>query len=140
VKSWRLHSGVARRICECTRVLPQTYLRRTGGICAPESAQDRHSLPISPEKLRRAMQARGISARVLSKKAGLSEATISHAMAGRQLAPDTVKKIADVLARIPPLVSVDELFDIVLISRRARGHARDTEAGAPSTAHGIPWR
>jgi len=36
--------------------------------------------PISPAKLKRAMHARGLSARLLSKKAGVSEATISHAM------------------------------------------------------------
>jgi transcriptional regulator with XRE-family HTH domain len=69
-------------------------------------------LPISPEKLKRAMHARGLSARRLSEIAHVSEATVSHAMMGRHLAPDTVRKIAGALSRVPPLESVGELLDL----------------------------
>jgi hypothetical protein len=52
-----------------------------------------------------------LSSRDVSKKAKISEATISHALAGKYLDPKTVRALAKTLAGIPVLEAVGQLLD-----------------------------
>jgi plasmid maintenance system antidote protein VapI len=59
------------------------------------------------------MHCRGLTAKRLSQIAEVSEATVSHALTGKRLAAETVRRLASALSRIPPLHSADELLEIL---------------------------
>ncbi len=61
--------------------------------------------------LRHEMRLRGLTGAALGRLAGLSNATISNALAGRRLHPSTFRKIAAHLARVEVIPGADALAD-----------------------------
>lgn len=53
---------------------------------------------VLPSALRHQMAVRGMSGRELAEVAGVSPASVSHAMAGRPISPATLQKICAALA------------------------------------------
>ena len=63
----------------------------------------------NPTALRRQMALRGLSGADLASEASISAPTMTAALAGRSLSPQTVRSIATALTRIPSIVSEDLL-------------------------------
>jgi hypothetical protein len=59
--------------------------------------------------LRREMRLRGLTGTALGRLTGLSNATISNALAGRRLHPSTFRKIAANLARVEVIPGAEAL-------------------------------
>ncbi len=74
--------------------------------------------------LRQALAERGLHPGELAARAGVSGPTLSHALAGRPLAPCTVRRLLTALAGIPPLPGAD-----YLISMSAAEVRTPTQAG-----------
>lgn len=68
------------------------------------------SINIKADALARAMSLRGITAAELAKQTGLSAATISHALNGRRVGAQTLRKICLYLARQQVLDGAEELI------------------------------
>ena len=64
---------------------------------------------IDSEALRRELGRRGMTQAELATVAGLSEATVSHAMVGRRIAWTTIRKMARALTAIPTLPGAEVL-------------------------------
>ena len=69
----------------------------------------KRGLRLSRVILRRQMALRGLSGVDLAAEAHISAPTMTAALAGRNLSPQTVRSIASALARIPSIVSEDLL-------------------------------
>ncbi len=67
------------------------------------------SVRIDPHELRHAMRIRGLTGTELARRAGVSQATISHALNGRRIRPATLRRINAVLRGVRPLNSVKAL-------------------------------
>jgi transcriptional regulator with XRE-family HTH domain len=65
---------------------------------------------ISSGRLRLELARRGWALSDLATAAGISPPTVSAAIAGRALAPNTVRRIALALAGTPPVDGVDDLL------------------------------
>ncbi len=63
----------------------------------------------NPTALRRQMALRGLTAAHLAVESRISAPTMSAAMAGRRIGPQTVRAIATALSRIPTVISEDLL-------------------------------
>ena len=74
-----------------------------------EATSSAHGIRFNPVALRRQMALRGLSGTDLAAEARISAPTMSAAMAGRSLSPQTVRSIAAALTRIPAIVSEDLL-------------------------------
>ena len=59
--------------------------------------------------LRRQMRLRGLTGSALGRLTGLSDATISHALAGRRLHPSSFRKIGAHLARLEVIPGAEDL-------------------------------
>jgi transcriptional regulator with XRE-family HTH domain len=59
--------------------------------------------------LRRHMRLRGLTGSDLARMSGLSDATISHALAGRHLHPSSFRKIVAHLARVDVIPGAEDL-------------------------------
>lgn len=77
---------------------------------------DRRVRPAAPfgvavkgEVLRQQMRLRGLTGTALARATGLSDATISNALAGRRLHPATFRKIAAHLAKVDPIPGSESL-------------------------------
>ena len=71
----------------------------------------RHRL--KPERLRLELLRRGLDGQTFAKHAGISPATVSHVLNGRVANPRTIVKVATALARIPPLIGIEETHEEV---------------------------
>jgi transcriptional regulator with XRE-family HTH domain len=77
--------------------------------------RDRHVRPapfgvaVKGEVLRQQMRLRGLTGTALARATGLSDATISNALAGRRLHPATFRKIAAHLAKVDPIPGAESL-------------------------------
>jgi transcriptional regulator with XRE-family HTH domain len=63
---------------------------------------------------RRELARRGMSQRELAVAAGVSEPTVSHAMAGRMVSYLTIRKFARALTVTPPLLGSDGIIATLL--------------------------
>lgn len=68
------------------------------------------SVAINGHRLEHELALRGLSARVFARHARLSVLTVRAAMAGRRIAPASLKLIAETLAGIPVLEVADALL------------------------------
>lgn len=68
------------------------------------------SVVVNARRLRQELARRGLSARDLAGQARLSVLTVRAAMAGRPIAPSSLKLIAETLKRIPVLEVADALL------------------------------
>jgi len=68
------------------------------------------SVAVHAAHLRREMARRGWECIDLAREAGLSQATIREALAGRRIAAKSLGLIALALSRWPPLAGVDDLL------------------------------
>jgi transcriptional regulator with XRE-family HTH domain len=68
------------------------------------------SVPINTERLMREMARRGWSRRDLARAAGISAPTVTMALAGRPVAPVTLKRIALALLAAKPVEGIDSLL------------------------------
>ena len=68
------------------------------------------SAAVNAVELRHQMRLRGLTGAELARKAGVSPATISHALNGRRIHPTKLRAISAALHRIPPLPGVDALL------------------------------
>jgi hypothetical protein len=59
--------------------------------------------------LRHQMRLRGLTGTALARLTGLSDATISHALAGRRLHPSTFRKIVAHLAKVELIPGAEDL-------------------------------
>ena len=64
---------------------------------------------VKGDVLRRQMWLRGLTGTDLARLSGLSDATISHALAGRRLHPTSFRKIVAHLARVDVIPGADDL-------------------------------
>ncbi len=64
---------------------------------------------IDAAKLRHAMRIRGLTGTELARRAGVSQATISHTINGRRIHPGTLRAINAALHSVPPLEDVEAL-------------------------------
>jgi transcriptional regulator with XRE-family HTH domain len=67
------------------------------------------SLHLQTDALRVALALRGLDQRDLAQEAGLSEATVSHAITGRAVNAQTLRRIAAALERLPKMPGAAEL-------------------------------
>ena len=65
---------------------------------------------VSASRLRLELARRGWSHGDLARSAGISPPTVSAAMAGRAVAPRTVRRIAQALATAPTIEGIDTLL------------------------------
>ncbi len=65
---------------------------------------------LSVDVLAREIARRGWNHTDLARTAGISNATVTAARAGRPVSPGTLRRIAAALASVPPLDGVDELL------------------------------
>ncbi len=68
-----------------------------------------YSVRIDTRELRHAMRIRGLTGAELARRAGVSQATISHTINGRRIHPATLRAINAVLHSVPPLEDVEAL-------------------------------
>jgi len=68
------------------------------------------SVSINANRLRQELARRGLSSRELARHAKLSVLTVRSALAGRRIAPASLKQIAESLERIPVLAVADDLL------------------------------
>ena len=68
--------------------------------------------PVNVTKLRALMGARGISATMLAKKAGLSKTTVTNALRGGHLEPLTVIALSNALDRMTASETAVTLLDV----------------------------
>ncbi len=68
------------------------------------------SVSINARRLRQELARRGLSSRELAREAQLSVLTVRAALAGRPIAPASLKQIAATLERIPVLAIADDLL------------------------------
>jgi len=91
---------------------------------------------VNAEVLRREIACRGLEQQEFARLAGISEATLSHCMGGRDISTATLRKLAAALAEIP---SIRGMSDLVIVGSssdspvRASGRAR-TSTALQSTA------
>ncbi len=64
---------------------------------------------VRADALRHQMRLRGLTGAALARLTGLSDATISHALAGRRLHPATFRKIVVHLARVEIIPGAEDL-------------------------------
>jgi transcriptional regulator with XRE-family HTH domain len=64
---------------------------------------------VKGDVLRRQMRLRGLTGTALARMSGVSDATISHALAGRRLHPTTFRKIVAHLARVDVIPGAEDL-------------------------------
>jgi hypothetical protein len=64
---------------------------------------------VKGDVLRRQMWLRGLTGTDLARLSGLSDATISHALAGRRLHPTSFRKIVAHLARVDVIPGAEDL-------------------------------
>ncbi len=77
---------------------------------APDvTAAPPYSVRIDTRELRHAMRIRGLTGAELARRAGVSQATISHTINGRRIHPATLRAISAVLHSVPPLEDVEAL-------------------------------
>ena len=62
-----------------------------------------YSLLVEPVQLRHAMRIRGLTGAELARRAGVSQATISHALNGHRIHPATLRAIDSALRSMPPV-------------------------------------
>jgi transcriptional regulator with XRE-family HTH domain len=67
---------------------------------------------ICSARLRLELARRGWGHRDLARAAGISPPTVSAAIAGRPVAPRTLKRIAEALATVAPVDGVDQLLAV----------------------------
>jgi transcriptional regulator with XRE-family HTH domain len=68
------------------------------------------SVRLSTSRLRYELARRGWGHSDLARVAGISAPTVSAAMAGKAMAPRTLKRIAAALVATPPVDGVDDLL------------------------------
>jgi transcriptional regulator with XRE-family HTH domain len=68
------------------------------------------SVPINTERLMREMARRGWGRADLARAAGISAPTVTLALAGRPVAPSTLKHIAQALLAAKPIEGIDTLL------------------------------
>jgi hypothetical protein len=76
---------------------------------APRSGSRPYGLPVNGEELLREMRRLGLTGAALARRAGVSPATISHAINGRRLHPDKLAAIRTALDGVKPLPGLDRL-------------------------------
>lgn len=86
------------------------------------------SIPIDPDRLRYELAIRGLSAINLAKRARLSPATVSAALAGKPIAESSVVLIAEVLEATPASDFLRRL--VAPVVREASG---DQQPASPPT-------
>jgi len=62
------------------------------------------------QRLHRELARRGWNSSILAREAGVSPPTVSAALAGRPIAPKSVRMMAAALARVPPVPAIDALI------------------------------
>lgn len=67
-------------------------------------------LKVNGDELRRQLEIRGLLARDLAELAGLSPASVSHALAGRSISPRTFRAITRALAQTDPAPGAEALL------------------------------
>jgi transcriptional regulator with XRE-family HTH domain len=70
------------------------------------------SIAIDPQRLRRDLARRALSASELAREARLSGATVSAALAGRPVAASSLRLMADALLRVPVVAAIDALLPV----------------------------
>jgi hypothetical protein len=68
------------------------------------------SVIVHPGRLRQEMARRGWAGKDLARESRLSAATVSAALSGRPIAARSVTLIAEALARVPVLATIDSLL------------------------------
>jgi transcriptional regulator with XRE-family HTH domain len=68
------------------------------------------NVTIDPAGLRRELGRRGMTAAECAAIAGLSEATVSHAMTGHRVSHVTVRRLARALTVTPTLTGIDSII------------------------------
>lgn len=66
-------------------------------------------IELDPDGLRRAMAVRGLTQAELAAVAGVTEATVSHAMTGRRVDHTTVRKLARAMMLTPAMPGADSI-------------------------------
>ena len=80
---------------------------------SPESAQTAgpFGVAIKGDVLRQQMRLRGLTGTELARLAGLSDATISNALAGRRVHPGTFRRIVVQLAKLDVIAGAEALVN-----------------------------
>ena len=76
---------------------------------ADSTAAPPFGVRVDAVELRHAMRIRGLTGADLARRAGVSQATISHTINGRRIHPATLRAISAVLHSVPPLEDVEAL-------------------------------
>jgi hypothetical protein len=84
-----------------------TEINRDGGSERPRRGS--FGVAIRADVLRHEMRLRGLTGTALGRLTGLSNATISNALAGRRLHPSTFRRIAANLARVEVIPGAEAL-------------------------------
>jgi transcriptional regulator with XRE-family HTH domain len=87
---------------------------------------------LDADALRREMGRRGLTGAEFAAVAGLSAATLSHAMTGRQVDHGTLRKLARALTLTPVMPGIDSL-----IPTKTETAAASTTATVPSEAQRV---
>lgn len=69
-----------------------------------------YSVAVNAAELRHQMRLRGLTGAALAKRAGVSTATVSHALNGRRIHPAKLRAIALELHKAEPMPGVDALI------------------------------
>jgi transcriptional regulator with XRE-family HTH domain len=88
---------------------PNVSVHQCGGGSDVRRSPGPFGVAIRVDVLRHEMRLRGLTGAALGRLAGLSNATISNALAGRRLHPCTFRKIAAHLANVEVIPGADAL-------------------------------
>lgn len=69
-----------------------------------------YSVAVNASELRHQMRVRGLTGATLAKRAGVSAATVSHALNGRRIHPAKLRAIAVELHNTEPMPGIDVLI------------------------------
>ena len=86
-----------------------TGVREDGERAGTRRSCGPFGVAVKADVLRHQMRLRGLTGSALARMTGLSDATISHALAGRRLHPSTFRKIVTHLARTEVIPGAEDL-------------------------------
>lgn len=97
--------------------VPQGQASRSGHMSAAPDATSTPSPPpfsvvVRVGELRHQMHIRGLTGAELARRAGISAATVSHALNGRRIHPRKLMAMVAALVRVEPMPGIDALVDV----------------------------
>jgi hypothetical protein len=102
----------ARPPCSGSGPTPDPDGRLALGAAGGQPGRPSSGITFKAGVLREQMRLRGLSGAALARLARVSDATISNALAGRRLHPDTFRRIAGALAAVALVPGMDALAEL----------------------------